>query len=172
MYAKFFMIAVLALTASTSFGANSDNWLSPGLVKPVLDSWKLTHFGRAQIEGKNVIVSLEEAFTVVKMPGDGHGFQTVLPLNPIYKRMYRLNITSEDNADLKASFPIVKKLANIEGVLMNVLMSEEQNSEHLGFKFTVISEKDHSMMVKFNRTGFGIESTQGEIRLFPILSRL
>lgn len=132
-------------------------------------AWTATHVGAAQLDGMNVVAALEVAEHEIVLPEMIAGeMQTLVPLAPVKKKVYRMTIVALENSKLKASFALESKVASVDGELRKVYLSAP--SEEI--RFMITTEADSKLHVRYSKKVNESQSEEGEFFLEPAVQAL
>lgn len=127
-------------------------------------AWTATYVGEAEIDQVPVLAALEQAEHEITIPEMMTGdFQSLVPLAPVKKKIYRLTLIAKENPRLKASYTLESKVASVDGQLRKVFLS----SEDANFRVLITPEDDGVLRVRYVK-----QNEQGEFTLSPAVRTL
>jgi len=162
MLRTFFCCFCIIMTHSVAAQANSLQ-TELGIARIVTDRWISTHMGQTQIDGINVVVTLETLRKNFSMPGLNVAHPEFQ--NHVAKE-YRLQVNAEENPTLRARYGLIPAQISNEGELAAALVSQDSEEFH----FVLAPAKDGSMMVSFTRQLGGGKTESGFFPLVPLLT--
>lgn len=122
-------------------------------------AWTVAFVGEAEIDQLPVVATLEQAEHEISIPEMVTGdFQSLVPLAPVKKKVYRLTLIAKENANLKASYTLDAKVASVDGQLQKVFL----NTDNANFRVLITPEQDGTLRVRYTK-----QDEQGEFLLSP-----
>lgn len=162
MLRAFFCCFCIIMTHAVAAQANTVQ-AELGIARLVTDRWTSTHAGQTQIDGINVVVTLE----TLRKSFVSAEYTVALPeFQKHAQKEYRLQVSAEENPVLRARYGLVPAQISNEGELDNALVSLDSEEFH----FVVAPSKDGNMMVSYTRQVGGGKTESGSFWLMPLLT--
>lgn len=128
--------------------------------------WKAIYAGEYQLDGMNVIVALESSEQEVVIPQVEAGmFQTVLPMAPIVKKVYRLKIVSSAQPELSVSYALISELSNEDGRISRIYRSKNAGSVEV----FINTQEGDTVLVQMTRKNLEGVAQQISFELAPMV---
>jgi len=134
----------------------------------VPNQWTANFAGETTLDRVNVIATIESMDQEVSLTKNPNSpWNTVLPMQPIYKKIYRISFTPNDQPKIRVSYTLRKYKGSDNGENVDIFLSADNNSE---FTFKIVSQPDGNMKAQYARKlSPGIMET-GSFFLEPLLS--
>lgn len=132
-------------------------------------SWTAAYVGETVVDNIPVLAALETAENEIVIPemitGD---MQTLVPLAPIKKKLYRITLTALENPNLKAAYKLEAQTASVDGQLRKVFLSSPDSD----IRFLITTEADGMLRAQFTKEVSPSILEQGEFRMEPAMRPL
>jgi hypothetical protein len=132
-------------------------------------AWNAAYVGQTQVDGINVVAALEVAQHEIVVPEMLSGdFQSLVPLAPVKKQLYRLILVAVENHKLRAEYALNSKVASVDGQLKKVYLSAPDSD----ISFLITTEDNGMLRVQFSKKLAQTNSEEGEFHLEPVMNTL
>ncbi len=159
MKTKLLLLSCLLLTSNAVFAS-----FEPVRSNHVeTQQWSATHAGETSIDGMDVIAILEVAQVAVNLD-----INSILPMDPIYRKMYRVSLIPVNQSDIRVKYSLRStSVASTSGRTLNAFVNEDANQD---FQFMIVDDGSGSLHAQFKRK-IGSEILQSaNFELLPAVS--
>ncbi len=125
--------------------------------------WQVQYTGETEVDGMRVAVLLENCIQDMSIPELRVRYQMIDAQKEPHTA-WRLTLVSEQQISLRASVPLTKNIAFVDGTPMKVFFTKQASAS--GFNFVIRGLPDGNLKVQYVRTAEGGE-TQGEFQMIP-----
>jgi hypothetical protein len=133
-----------------------------GIAKIETSKWMATHAGSTQIDGLEVVASLETVTHEIEIPKElANKMNTLVPLVSMKKKGFRIALTAVENPALRVKFPLVGKNVSVDGITRFAYITESDAD----FQFLIVAEEDGTLNASYVRKISANNFEEGEIRL-------
>ena len=156
------LVVILANTVLAQAG-----YLEANPVKRLeLNSWKAVYAGNTQMDGMEVVAVLEKTESTLTLPSPiVANLQTLVPLQPMVQKNFRLSLVAQDQPNIKVSFPLQARTITMDGRPTLAYFSTPRLGDQ--FEFALISRPDNTLQVQYRRAA-GENTETGEFSLSQI----
>jgi hypothetical protein len=161
---KLFLCLLFILTNSVMANASPLN-NDLGITRIDPNTWKTTHAGELELDGIPVVAALQMVETSIELPAQlANNLQTLVPLNPVQKKYFRLIVAAVEKPSLRAQFELEGQTVSVDGVTRYAYLSKDSAED---FQFLIVAEKNGTLRATYTR-GAGSQAEQGEFILAPL----
>jgi hypothetical protein len=140
-----------------------------GIAKVETSKWVATHAGNTQIDGLEVVASLETVTHEIEIPKElANKMNTLVPLVSLKKKSVRIALTAVENPSLRVKFPLVGRNVSVDGVTRFAYITESDSD----FQFLIVADDENNLTASYVRKISPNDFEEGEIQLSALPSIL
>lgn len=137
-----------------------------GIARIETTNWTTTHAGQMKLDGLDVVAALETINQKIQVPTVlANSPQTLVPLSPVSKKFYRLQLAAVENPALRVRFELEGRTVSVNGMKRFAFISKANNQD---FQFLILAHEDGSLQASFTRKLSESEFEEGEFTLAPL----
>lgn len=159
MKTKLFILATLLFSSSAAFSAFEpvrDN-------KAELQQWHATYTGETNIDNLDVLAVLEVSQEALNL-----NMHSILPMDPIYKKIYRMSLIPVNQPDIRVKISLVPTtIASISGRTLNAFVNADKNQS---IQLMIVDNGNGLLRVQYQRKVNADNLEAGVFELSPAVA--